>query len=262
MSKKALNKYSIDFCIDYKSPLDLKDFTKSLNGISKQYKKFVSEEYKSSQPFNAKLHISSIKEGSILTTLVEYSDYTLPFLGEVNTILDFGNYLKTAYDYFLGKNNNENKIYDIEDLNNLSAIIQPGTNKENKTKIDVSGDNNNVVVLNINDSEASSISDKIHKEKKKLNRLDTGIYKKQAFYFYQAKKDVNSETGNYGVIEAINEQSLRVIFEDDKFDKKRMLKGNHNPLKTVFIVDVELQTVRGEPKIYKILKLHEIIEDD
>ena len=51
------------------------------------------------------------------------------------------------------------------------------------------------------------------------------------------------------------------MFEND-LDKSKMLRGNHNPFEAIYIVDVEVQMVEETPKIYKILKLHEIIENE
>lgn len=266
--KKVKNKNSIQFGIEYDEPIELAEFTKSLNGFSNQYKKFVNDKYGSEQPVNPKLHIEKIKEGSIITTLVEYSDLAIPFLGEVNTMVDFGKHLKGLYSYFSQKNNeqkdSEVPTFDINDLQNIADILRPGVNHGNNVKIEVNGENNNtqVLVLDVNDKESSEIVKSISKSKKKLKEPKTNTYTKQLFYFEQAKKDINSKVGNYGVIENLHHSKLRVIFEDDKKDKKTMLKGDRNPLKCWYIVDVEMQVAKGEPKVYKILKLHEIIEDD
>ena len=267
LTNKVKNKNSIQFGIEYNEPIELGEFTKSLNGFSNQYKKFVNDTYGSEQPVNPKLHIEKIKEGSIITTLVEYSELAIPFLGEVNTMVEFGKHLKELYSYFSLKKEKpketEVPTFDINTLQNISDILKPGTNLGNTIKIEVTGENNNtqVLVLDANDNKSSEIVKTISKNKKKLKEPKTNIYTKQLFYFDQARKDINSKVGNYGVIESLHNSKLRVIFEDDKKDKKKMLKGDGNPLKCMYIVDVEMQVAKGEPKVYKILKLHEIIED-
>lgn len=264
-SNSIKNEYSIDFTLDYDYPIEVSEFTKALNAFSSEYKKFINDTYGSEQPVEAKLHIEKIQEGSILTTFVEYSYIAIPFLTNINTVLEFGNYLKAAYKYF-GKTGNEDNDkdfkYDLKDLDNLTSIIAPGTNYGAHTTIIVKGEGHTLNVLNVNDTQASALTHHIDKEKKSLDKSDSNIHKKQLFYFDQAKKNIDSKTGNYGIIEGLYPQKLRVIFEDDKSDKKRMLMGSINPLKASFIVDVEVQTKRGEPTTYKILQLHEIIPDD
>jgi hypothetical protein len=39
-----------------------------------------------------------------------------------------------------------------------------------------------------------------------------------------------------------------------------MLSCDDNPFKMIFIVDVEIVEVNSETKLYKIIKVHEIIE--
>lgn len=262
LKNKMKNTYSISFSIDYNEPLELTEFTKSLKGFSSQYIKFINDEYGSEQPLKPKLHIEKIKEGSIITTLVEYSEYSIPFLADVNTFVEFGKSLKSLYSYFLNGSKNEDEIpkYDLIDLKNISDIIKPATNFGNKTEISFKGNNNKVLVLNVDDIQASAITEKINREKELLSKPKTNIYTKELFYFEQAKKDINSKVGNYGVIENLYGDKLRVVFQDDKKDKKQMLKGKFNPLKCSFIVDVEMQIAKGVPKAYKILKLHDIIE--
>lgn len=262
---KVKNEFTIEFCIDFKEPIEVHEFTKSLNAFSNEYKKFIQEEYGSEHPVDAKLHIEKIQEGSVLTTFAEYAIYGVPFLGNINTVMDFGNHLKALYSVFSGRTDIEVlPKYDSKDLSNIADIIAPGTNIGNHTTIEVKGDNNNVqvVILDADDKDANAITNRINKAKKEIKDPKSNKFTKELFYFEQAKKDINSKVGNYGVIESITHEKLRVIFEDDKKDKKAMLKGNINPLKCMFIVDVEVKTVKDEPKVYKILKLHEIIGDD
>lgn len=256
---RARNDYSITYRIEYTEPIELSDFTKALNALSSEYKKFIYEEYGSESPSNAKLYIEKIEEGSILAQLVEYADLAIPFLGDVNTVYEFAGYMKRIYDFFTG-DSNDKPDYDKKDLDNAAAIINPGTNHGNSTAMSVNGDNNQVMVFNLNDNDAGAAIHRILKAKKELDAPTINVHHKQAFYFEQARKDLGDKTGNYGVIESLYPSKLRVTFENERI-KERMIKTN-NPFTNIYIVDVELQTVREEPKVYKILDLHEIIEDD
>lgn len=254
------NGNTIQFDLDYKDPVELSEFTKSLNAISNEYKKFIDDTYASEKPINAKLYVEKIKEGSILTTLVEYSDFALPFLADTNTIFEFGKHLQKAFKYFSGNDSKMQKPeLDIQDLNNLKSIISPGTETGNKIEITVKGDNN-LLILTADDTQSNAITNRISKELKDLKLPSANLHKKQLFYFDQAKKDIKSKKGNFGIIESLNIERLRVVFEDDKSVKNEMLKGKFNPLNVSFIVDVEVQTKRGLPITYKILKLHDIIK--
>lgn len=138
--------------------------------------------------------------------------------------------------------------------------MSPGTKKGNKVSIEFKGDNNNVLVLNVDDKQSSNIIDKIGQAKNALTEKDNLVHKKQALYFVQAKKG-KSQKGNFGKIDAISTNSLSVTFEKDDV-KNEILKGEQNPLTGIYIVDVEVQIVRDEPRIYKVLELYEIIDDE
>lgn len=258
---KVKNDHSITYTIDFDKPIELNEYTQSLNAFAAEYKKFIREKYGSEQPIDAKLHIEKISEGSIETTLVEYAVVGIPFLQNINTIVEFGKSVKMIYDHFLGRNVGEElPKYDVETLNHLKSIVQPGTDVGNKITIHVQGNDNNVQVLVADDLTASALSDRINKEKKLLESPSLLIHEKQSFYFVQAKKDLSDKKGNYGKIESITSSRLRVIFADEDL-KSQMITGEHNPFNTIFIVDVEVQTIKEKPKVYKILALHEIFDD-
>ena len=113
--------------------------------------------------------------------------------------------------------------------------------------------------LSVNETESRAIRDRIREEKKELVQMEKSTQFNQALYLEQIKRDVESKKGNKGVIKELNENSLNLIWENEN-DKLKMLNCDDNPFKMIFIVDVEIVEVNSEIKIYKILKLHEIIE--
>jgi hypothetical protein len=208
------------------------------------------------------LYVQEIRKGSIVTTLVEYSAVLLPFLGEVNTVFEFGKHIKSSFDYLLtGKKENEEDDLDVKDLNNLLKVIEPGTHINNNIYIQIKGKNNQIVLnpLSANETEARAIRDRIKEDKKELIQKDKSIEYKKALYLEQIKRDLDSKKGNKGVIKELNENSLNIIW-DNEDDKQKMLSCDDNPFKMIFIVDVEIIEVNSETKLYKIMKLHEILE--
>ncbi|PZW36987.1 hypothetical protein LX95_02900 [Mesonia algae] len=256
------NEFKLEYVIDYDNPITVSEFTNALKAISNEYEKFLFDKYGSERP-EAKLYVEEIKKGSIVATLVEYSAALLPFLGEVNTVFEFGNFIKNSYDYLLGDKakNEDDKNLDAKDLTNLLKIIEPGTHKSNNISIEIKGKNNTLILnpLNANEIESRAIRDKIKEERKELLNKEKTIKHKQAIYLEQIKRDLESKKGNKGVIKELNENSLNIIWENED-EKQKMLNCDDNPLKMIFIVDVEIMEVNSETKLYKIIKLHEIIE--
>lgn len=259
---KVRNENAIQYNIEYDTPIEVSDFTKALNAFTSEYNKFIHENYGSEHPVDAKLHIEKIKEGSIETTLVEYAVIGVPFLQHINTVFDFGKHLKSLITKFKGENQDVEPTYDLENLKNLKAILEPGTEPGRNLTININGDVKKMQVLEADFIASSALTQSITKEQKRLKEPEKLKHNKQALYFNQVKKEIDSKTGNYGTIQNLYPFKLRVTFEDDKLDKALILHGEHNPLTTTYIVDVEVQMVKDKPKIYKVLKLHEIIEDE
>ena len=258
---KIENEFKLEYIIEYDNPIVVSEFTNALNSFSNQYEKFLQDKYGSERP-TAELYVQEIRKGSIVTTLVEYSAVLLPFLGEVNTVFEFGKHIKSSFDYLLtGKKENEEDDLDVKDLNNLLKVIEPGTHINNNIYIQIKGKNNQIVLnpLSANETEARAIRDRIKEDKKELIQKDKSIEYKKALYLEQIKRDLDSKKGNKGVIKELNENSLNIIW-DNEDDKQKMLSCDDNPFKMIFIVDVEIIEVNSETKLYKIMKLHEILE--
>ena len=259
---KMKNEYSIEYVIDYDTPLEISVFTNSLTSFSAEYKKFISENYDGQHPSDAKLYIEKIQEGSLKTILVEYSKQIIPFLGEVNTVKDFGKTLTILFAYFAGNRKTEKPKYDLKDIENLSNILAPATMGDNNILIDVKGDNNApILVLNVDKQGALNILNELGIAKRELEEPLQKVYTNQVFYWEQAKKNLKSKTGNFGVIESLSVNKAAVTFDDDDI-KKQMIVGKENPFKTTYIVDVEVGTARGQIMAYKIVQLHDIITED
>ena len=65
---------------------------------------------------------------------------------------------------------------------------------------------------------------------------------------------------------AEEETDLKKLYDESKqqFDndeiKEQMLHGDVNPFNTAFVVDVKIQTIQDKPAVYKVVKLHELID--
>ena len=89
-----------------------------------------------------------------------------------------------------------------------------------------------------------------------MDEPDDHIQAKKVMYWYQTKFDDESHTGDKAIIESISKKPIKVIFENNAV-KKAMLKGDSRFSKPwnelAYLVDVLVQTVRDEPKVYTII---------
>ncbi len=265
MENTQQNKLKFEYIIEYNEPIPVSEFTSALGSISNQYQRFLENNYGAEKP-DAKLYIQEVKKGSIIATLVEYSAISLPFLGDVNTIFEFGQYIKSLFSYFVGdeRDKKELEIYNIDkkDLENLSNIVRPATHKDNRININIIGDNNNVEfnALTSDENSSTDIIENIKYEKRSLEREEKiSVKYKKILYLEHIKKDLNSTKGNKGVITELSNKSFNIIWENEE-EKERMLNCDANPFKMLFVVDVQIIEVKDKIDVYKIVKLHEILE--
>lgn len=76
----------------------------------------------------------------------------------------------------------------------------------------------------------------------------------------QASSDIKNNAKNRGVIDSILPgRAMKVLFDDEEV-KREMLYGEDNPLTSVYVVDVKVETSQDKPVAYCIVKLHEVFE--
>ena len=106
----------------------------------------------------------------------------------------------------------------------------------------INNDIENVFVMG--SVEANAMQNGIRKKISELQEPIRGAKYKVVLYWFQARKDLKSQTGNRAIIESIIEAPVKVIV--DEHIKNDMLLGVDNPFKMAYVVDVEVETVRGK----------------
>lgn len=248
-----------------KRPIELVDLTSSFMSIGEEYKRFVSLRPEFTEAPDVRLYIKEIKSGSVKADLIALASTTgavvAPILSDANSVIGFARHLKTAYDYFLGRNSNKPPLHNTE-YGNLSNIIEPVA-KDNGSQV-------NFIIQNIDNRtvyqtfkldyhEANEAQNVIAKERASLKLPNAQPHKKKVLYWYQARNDLLSRAGDRGIIETISPAPVKIEFEDDAA-KDAMLHGAANPFLTGYIVDVIVETIQGKPVLYKVVKYHGSVE--
>ncbi len=247
--------------IQNKQPLELLDLTKSFVSLASQFNNYVGKNGDSKENREAKLYVKEIRSGSVILELIELATIgVLPFLENVNTIVGFADYMKTAYNFFIGKSEVKPDL-EASDYKELAQIINPVAN-DNGSQINISTAVNGNLELHVHltSLESNAIQNVFQKELKQLKvpELNDETETSVLLTWYQARNDMKSSVGNKGTIESLSKKPMNITFDDDTL-KDTMLHGE-NPFTTVFVVDVKLQNVGGKLVAYKVVKLHETFE--
>lgn len=247
--------------------IELEDLTSSLGALARQYQRFSSKS-DVELDWPAKLYIEKITEGSIVAELVPYAHVLAPLIANTSdaielgkNVVNFAAYLKKMFDGLLNDEEREEPKFRARDLREISQILDT-TAKDTGGEINIEAHTGSTVHVTIihNYVEANAIQNKVGKRIAALKEPDATFFPRALMYWETASKG-DSKSGNKVIIESISERPLTVTMENEEI-KAEMLSTKENPFLIGYIVDVELITVQGRLRAYRVLKLHETLEDN
>lgn len=252
--------------INHSKPIEISDFTKTMNGVSGLFSSFAQHNGKSKEEVNAKLYVSKIQEGCIDIHLIEIATAgIIPFMENSNLILDFAKHIKSIYDYYV-KGESSRPELSISDLRNIHDLVSvPSNDRKGEMSIQViNGDVDNIIYngCTFNNTDSNSSQNQVDKEIEQLKKVQPSddVWERQLMTIYQVRKD-GTPAGNKGVIDAISDKKLGLLFDSDELEDK-ILHSEENPMRKAYYVDVVILTANGKPAAYKVISLHDVIDLD
>ncbi len=250
----------LEIKIKNSKPIVLTDLTLSLLGISLQFQRFIESETNQDYQVGAELFVKEVRKGSIVVELVAQAMPILPLVWSGGSLSEWVNFSKATIDWLLGKVSTPPKDMTKQDLKQWHNILEPVA-KDSASQFNISASENAVVINQffIDSQQANAAQNAIQRHISQLEEPNEHIHKNRVMCWYQTKFDSDSHTGDKATIEDISKKPLKVIFENNTV-KESMLAGDSRfdkPWhKLAFVVDVEVQTINGQPKAYTILKYH------
>lgn len=250
--------------IEQKNPIEIGDFTKSLNGICGLFTAYAAE--KGMCATTPKLYVNKIQEGCI-DVFLQLAQAFVPFISEANIYFDFVAHISKIKD-FLVKGEGEKPNLSKTELDHLSDAMSFIVN-DAKGEVDIKaikGDTsyefNNCNFIFADGNSIQNQADRLKKELQEMQTDKHGVYTNQLLTISQAKGDMKANTGNKGIIDDLyNSKPLPLSFAND-YIKLQMLKDDGtNPFTKAFLVDVEVRTAGGKP-VYYVTALHDIVDMD
>ncbi|QTH63354.1 hypothetical protein J1N51_11515 [Psychrosphaera ytuae] len=262
-----MNTIDIDFDkklevkINNERPVNLTDLTVSLLDLSSQFQRFVEHESSEDCDISSELLIKEVRSGSIVVELVTKAAPLVPLLWQGGSLYQWVATASNIIDWFLGKAKNPPQDLTKKDLLQWKNIIEPVA-KDAGSQLVISASDNATVInqLILSSEQANAAQNFINRKIANIDEPADHIHKKKVLVWYQTKFDSNSETGDKAIVEAIRKNPTKVIFENNAV-KEAMLHGHNSFNKQwhelAYVVDIEVQTISGVPKLYKILRYYE-----
>lgn len=245
---------TITVTIENQRPVELIDFTRSLLALGDQFKREVEG---NASGFESKLYVKELRKGSLVAELIVMVPVGMAVMEATNLTNDFVGTLRSTIDWLRAKGAKPEHI-DTKTVANISTMVEPVAkdNGANFTVI-VNGDVNAPITLNA--MEANAVQNRALRYIQDQREPQTALHTKVLMYWAVVKNEGGlPASGEKAMIDNLHDRPVKVVF-DSKTVREEMMQGQANPLKEAFIVDVEVQTVRGKIASYKVLQLHERI---
>jgi len=250
----------LEITIQNKKPVILTDLSLSLLSVTQQYQRFLESETTDDYQPSTELYIKEVRSGSIVVELVALSMPIVPLVWEGGPLSQWVTQGQSILNWFIAKSNTPPKKMAKNDLKQWNSILEPvARDQGSQLNFTVSDGGKVINQLIINSQDANTAQNRILKELAVLDDPDEHKHKRKIMVWYQTKFDTQSHTGDKAIIEAISKKAVKVIFENNAV-KESILKGDDRYSKPwhklAYIVDVEVQTINGVPKLYTVLKYY------
>jgi hypothetical protein len=236
-------------------PIELSALVDMFAGLGNEYNKFVTENEYFELTKQTRLYVKEVRSGSQIYELVDLVPLAIPFVENASSVFEFAKTLKKVYDFFTDKTKDKPELDSI-DIRNYSKILEPIV-KDNGSIVTFQAEfQENHIHYHYTSMETNAIQNKLGIELASLKEPDHSVKEKEVFYWHVAKGDIQSQTGDRGIIESIAAKDLKVIFDKPEL-KDKMLNIEGNPFHYAYVVDVKVETIEGRPAVYKIINVHE-----
>lgn len=242
----------LTYKIDTEQPIGLNELISGLNALSDEYIKF-------SKMKNVDVKISAVRKGSYEFDLILASHAVLlPLMSDINTTLDFIGRIKQLKDYFL--NNTPTEIVPtIEEAKMMQTIGAPIQALHNNGGTIIFNIGSQTEALKITQDETKLLDNRTHlyiqQKKQETEEAKNNIFTNRLIKFVQTRAD-NKDYGNKSICESISKYEIKTIFSNEDI-KNNILD---NPYHYAYLVDLEVQYIGGDAKIYQIIAINDKVE--
>lgn len=272
--------------LDRKGPIELEELAASLAALSRLYARHYGEPLDTADARSPRLYVTRLETGS----LIAYLAPLVPVLGQVveimnttNVVREFTRMLGEQIGVFTGqkraKDKEERKSPSRDDVRDLREFLKPVTAqtdaklnlKSAKLKRKKPDGEEISVEYTFSSAEINMAALSMERDLEAPLQLLAAptndrhaTVREKLMFFEQASRGVPKKKGRTGdrvVIQDITDKPVKVYFPEGAADIKRtILESTENPFSKGYIVDVAVQYVGEEPKVYNVMRLHDVVD--
>ncbi|RWR31336.1 hypothetical protein D2T31_04880 [Sinirhodobacter populi] len=250
-----------------KDPIDLLDFSAQLTGIAREHEARMRADHPGIDVDETRLLVVDVRKGSIIMELLPVLAPIVATVDYANTVIDFVKHMQAGLSALIPSGGRlENAT--TQQLKNFGDTVHAiAQDSDGQLHIAARHQNGDVIQeFVVSRSDAKAIEVNATAQRKELQRPGQNIYHRVLMRLHQSSVEdlkVGKRTSEKGIVERIDDVPRTLIYASDLAGqriKDEILKPDGNPFQKGFIVDLDVETVGGRPKLYRIMEVHDVID--
>jgi len=250
------------FVIDNRRPVLASVYAQSLEALSSEYTRYLSAFHSPADAECTQMFVHQLRPGSIVSVLEPFVVGALPLFDAAKTVLEYSDYLKTIFDWALGKTEEKPRMADdARTMKDMVKILEPVARDQGAQMNIGTVENNGTInfTLNIGSTEANAAQNHFRRFLEPSKPLPGGEHKMVALRWYQTRGDAKAKSGDKARVESIYPDPVKVMFASPEL-KERMVIAEAQIYHKAFIVDVSVEVVDDKPVLYVVKAYHDEID--
>jgi len=249
------------------SPIELVDRTDSLRALAREHEARLRQDQPGLDVEETRLLVTDVRKGSIIFELVPVLAPIVSTIEMINTVLAFVEYMRGAFERL---RNPGARLPDATttQLKNLGDTVR-GIAKDADGSLTIaarhsSGETVQEIVVNRRD--AAVVRKNAEAQRREIEERVGETHIKVLMRLHQSSiSDVKlgRRTSEKRIVERVSADPKPLIYVSEHAGRRikaEILDPEGNPYAKAFVVDVDVEKVRGRPQAYRILDLHDVIE--
>jgi len=250
-------------------PLDLLEFTASLTALAREHETLRRTERKGTEVDESRLLVLDVRKGSIILELLPA---LIPIISDIEVTNSAVTFVKHMRDLFTSLSRKNGRIdgATTQQLKNTSDAVQAIAN-DSKGRLRLAARYTDGTVLQefvIEKDDARTISANATAQRREITDKGAAQYSGVLMRLHQSSVSnlsIGKRTSEKGIVERIDLVPRTLIYASDlagRRIKQEIQNPQGNPYSKGFVVDLDVETVGGKPKIYRILDVLDVLDLD
>lgn len=267
----------IQLKLEVPGAIELGDFVGAFTALASEYERFNRGDAPEGKRHEASLYVEQVRQGSILAVLIPVAVGVFPDLvtaaGQALDLEEFVRRYGHRLSRFLGRSNPDPGDLTKSELRDFSEQVAAIAATPNST-IEVAaieienGEHKVKAAFKFSTPQAREIQDKVEVVKQQLDHKSGAEHERVTMIFTRSDvrgAQIGKRSGELVEIESISDKSLPLIYASELAEqaiKHEIADAEDNVYKKGFVVDVNVETVRGKAVAYRVTHLHQVIDLD